>query len=95
MQNIFDVSADKAPPDDYLRHNFVTDFVYELPLAKLNGSNTLLMRNLLHGWQFSGLFTARSGNPINVTQSTAFDGSRADYVGGTTVFTDYNRPCDT
>ena len=60
-----------APPNECVRHYFVSDFIYELPV-----------RNLLHGWQISGVLTAQTGNPINITQSTAFEGSRTDYVGG-------------
>jgi hypothetical protein len=89
VQDIYNVRADKAPPDDFIRHNFVADFIYELPFAKLSGSNSMLTRNLLRGWQVSGIFTARSGNPVNITQSTAFEGSRADYVGGAPTFDNY------
>jgi hypothetical protein len=65
------------------------DFIYELPFAKLSASNSLLIRNLLHGWQLSGIYTVRSGNPVNVTQSTAFSSSRPDYVGGNPILGDY------
>src|SRR5205814_10529457 len=82
VQDAFNVRADKAPPNDYLRHNFTLDFIYELPFARLSGSNSLLMRNLLRGSQVSGIYTARSGNPVNITQSTAFSASRGDYIGG-------------
>jgi hypothetical protein len=89
VQDIYNVRADRGRPDDFVRHNFVADFVYELPFGRLNPSNSLLVRNALHGWQISGIFTARSGTPLNITQSTAFEGSRADYVGGEAMFDDY------
>jgi hypothetical protein len=89
VQDIYNVRADKGPPDDFVRHNFVADFLYELPVAKLARSQSLLSRNVFQGWQVSGIFTARSGNPINVTQSTAFEGSRANYNGGETSFGNY------
>lgn len=82
VQDIYNVRADKAPPNDYVRHNFVSDFIYELPFRKLTVSRSRLMRNVVDGWQVSGIFTAQSGNPINVTQESAFEGSRVDYVGG-------------
>jgi hypothetical protein len=91
VQDAFNVRADKAPPNDYLRHNFILDFIYELPLSKLSSSNSLLTRNLLHGWQVSGIFTARSGNPVNITQSTAFSASRGDYAGGVPLFDNYQQ----
>ena len=101
VQDAFNIRADKGPPDDFVRHNFATDFVYELPFARAGGGNSLLVRNLAGGWQVSGIFTARSGNPVNITQSTAFQGSRADYLGGSNCqFEDYtatlrylNRSC--
>jgi hypothetical protein len=43
-----------------VRHQFTTSWVYDLPLG--DGSSWLRS-----GWEFSGLFTARSGMPINVT----------------------------
>ena len=54
--------------------------------GSISSSNSLLMRNLLHGWQVSGIYTARSGNPVNITQSTAFSASRGDYIGAINRF---------
>ena len=74
IQDAFNVRADKAPPNDYLRHNFSLDFLYELPLAKM-----------------SGIFTAQSGNPVNITQSTAFSSSRGDYIGANPELANYGQ----
>jgi hypothetical protein len=90
VQDIYNVRADKGPPDDFIRHNFVGNVIYELPFSKLTQSKSLLSKNVLNGWQISGIFTAQSGNPINVVQSTAFEGSRADYNGGPTEFSNYH-----
>jgi hypothetical protein len=89
VQDAYNIRADKGPPSEYVRHYFVSDFIYELPLRKLSGSNSLPMRNLLHGWQISGVLTAQTGNPLNITQSTAFEGSRADFVGGDAKLSNY------
>ncbi|MCZ2156350.1 MAG: TonB-dependent receptor [Bryobacterales bacterium] len=89
VQDAYNFRADRGRPDDYLRHNFTTDFVYELPFARLSSSDSRLVRNALAGWQLSGIFTARSGNPINITQSTAFAGSRADVASGTQILGNY------
>ncbi len=91
VQDIYNIRSDKAPPNEYVRHYFVSDFIYELPLRKLSGSNSLPMRNLLHGWQISGVLPVQTGNPINITQSTAFEGSRADYVGGDAKLSNYRQ----
>lgn len=82
VQDIFNVSADKGPPGDFVRHSFVSDFVYELPIARLAKSGSRLSRNLFAGWQLSGIFSARTANPLNPAQETAFEGSRPDYIGG-------------
>jgi hypothetical protein len=89
VQNIFDVAADKSVPGDFVRHNFVTDFVYELPLQRLTQSKALLARNLLGGWQIAGIFTARTAGPVNPAQETPLEGSRADYIGGQPYFDNY------
>ena len=89
VQDAYNIRADKGPPNEYVRHYFVSDVIYELPLRKLSGSNSLPMRNLLHGWQISGVLPAQTGNPLNITQSTAFEGSRADYVGGEAKLSGY------
>ena len=89
VQDIYNVRPDKGPPDDFVRHAFVADFVYELPFRLFTNSNSLLVRNLLHGWQMSGIYTAQSGAPSNVRQDTGFEGSRADYIGGDPILTDY------
>lgn len=89
VQDVTNVLADKGPPDDFIRHNFLADFIYELPFAKLNQSDSKLVRNFLRGWQVSGIYTARSGNPLNIVHSTALAGSRADYVGGETKFDNF------
>jgi hypothetical protein len=89
VQDIYNVRADRGRPDDFVRHNFSADFIYEVPFGRWTQSNSGLVRNTLRGWQVSGVFLARSGTPLNITQSSAFEGSRADYVGGQPTFSDY------
>ena len=45
--------------------------VYKLPFGTAGhfGSNSLLMRQLIGGWQLSGVYTYSSGTPVNVTWS--------------------------
>ncbi len=52
-QNPFNLAAERAVADDDVRHNLVGSFVYRLP----------------HGLTLSGIFTARSGLPVNVVRS--------------------------
>src|SRR5215469_753676 len=47
------------------RNIFFTNFVYQIPLFK--GSENRLLKTTLGGWEVSGIVTALSGAPINVT----------------------------
>ena len=60
--------------------NYPTTNAAVLPLVK--GSGTISGRLLFGGWQFSGIYTAETGAPVNVTQSTSYQATRPDYVGG-------------
>jgi hypothetical protein len=58
----------------------MADWVYDLPaFSNLNG----VARAFLGGWQVSGVFTARSGGAITITQNGLT--SRPDYVSGDPV----------
>ena len=70
----FDTTYSARPWDDPLRHafdngpsefdhthRFVSSFVYQLP--GLTGTNGFV-RNVLGGWQFSGLVSAQTGRPF-------------------------------
>lgn len=80
---------DKGPPPSHMRHAFVSDFLYELPFSRLTGSTGRGARLLLAGWQFGGILTANSGLPLFLTQSSPFNGSRPDYIGGSAVLDNY------
>ena len=87
VQDIYNVRADKGPPSADLRHRFVADFIYELPLAKIyTGRGS---KNLLSGWQVAGILNARTGSPLNLTQSSALDSSRPDYLEGAPILDGY------
>lgn len=74
--------GDKGPANLDVRHRFISDVVYEAPIDKWLNVNGGLARNLLGGWQFSGIFQAQTGGAFQVSQSTPRPGSRADYTGG-------------
>jgi hypothetical protein len=64
----------------------VTTFIYEAP--KFEGHN-LLVKNVLGGWEVSGLFTAQSGSPFTINGGKGNNNSgflvgqdRADVVPG-------------
>jgi hypothetical protein len=56
------------------RHNFVYSANYELPFGKgrkWGGDSSALVDAILGGWRLSGIFQARSGFPITVTDGSA------------------------
>ena len=57
-----DPESNKGLSDFDIRHNFVFNYTYELPLAN---SATGFTAALAHGWQFSGIVTVRSGVPFS------------------------------
>jgi hypothetical protein len=65
------------------RHHVVASYVWNLP--QLRGSNALV-RNLIGGWQWTGIYSFTSGDPLTVL--AGFDRSasgnnidRVDYIG--------------
>ena len=57
----------KGPSDFDVRHNWVLNFTWELPIAR-NATGTT--GALLRGWNLSGIWTMRSGNPLTVFVQT-------------------------
>ena len=53
----------KGPADYHAKHNWVTNFTWELPFGKqLHGLPALIGR----GWELAGIAQMRSGNPLTV-----------------------------
>ncbi len=67
-QNVFCRACEKASSDFDVRQTFHLSAVYELPLGvgKPHFSLPGAARFILGGWQLSGIFSARSGLPVNV-----------------------------
>jgi hypothetical protein len=82
-QDIYNIRADHGPTPYSVRHSFSGAFVYELPLDRLSGSDSRASKLLLRGWQISGVLTARTGLPANITDSaSSYESSRPDLVSG-------------
>jgi hypothetical protein len=65
------------------RHHIVASYVWNLP--KFSGSNGLV-RNLVGGWQWTGIYSFSSGDPLTILagkdqSQTGNNQDRADYVG--------------
>jgi hypothetical protein len=66
----------------YNRTNiFVADFIYDIPLLRHNDNK--FIKNVIAGWEVSGIITAESGLPLNITLGGTQGGN---FVGGS------NRP---
>lgn len=66
MPNSFDLFAEYGHSDFDITHIFNGVWSYDLPFRS---SNPVLKR-IIGGWNVSGIFTARSGDPLRVTEST-------------------------
>lgn len=60
--NTRDASQERALASLDVRHNFIASYVYDLPFFKNSGG---LAKQVLGGWQFSGVTAIRSGMPIS------------------------------
>ena len=97
-QNVNCLPCDKGPSVFDIRHNFVTNLVYELPFgpgkAFLNGGG--FWGKVVGGWQLSSLGLWRTGHPLTVTMNISPtqlpDGNdqttqRPDLIPGVPVYT--------
>jgi hypothetical protein len=63
----FDPDLDYGFQDFDVRHRFVGQFDWEVPFAReLKG----VLGQILHGWQITGIYTARTGSPFTVFDCT-------------------------
>ncbi len=70
FQNAYCFSCDYGPSASDYERRFVQSFVYQLPSLTGGGA---FARNVIGGWQVSGIFTYQSGFPV--TPRISFDNS--------------------
>jgi Carboxypeptidase regulatory-like domain len=68
--NAYNIPANRGNSSFDLRHNFSISYVYALPFFK--NSDSLALRELLGGWQLSGITVAQSGLPFTITNGTTY-----------------------
>src|SRR4030095_13705334 len=90
-QDNHNLSSDRGPSPYDINHRFVSDFLYELPFARLTDASTRGKKLLLAGWQFPRIYSAQSGFLFFVGDP-GYTGGRVDYLGGATVLNDSSRP---
>jgi hypothetical protein len=77
VSNPYSYTYDEGPSGLDRTHIFFVNFIYDLPIFR-NSSNKLL-KGTIGGWQLSGIVTATSGTPLNITEG----GISYDGVAGT------------
>lgn len=82
-RNPFNANLDKGRLSYDVRHNWVSSFVWELPSGKHSNP---LARQLLQGWNWTGILSLRSGFPFSVVSGrdnslTSIGRDTADVIG--------------
>ncbi len=93
-QDLSDLNENHGPTPFHIRHRFVADWIYELPLMR---SSNPASRLVLGGWQIGGILTAATGTPLNIRQGSSGPGARPDIVGSShaaAIRSGYGSPVD-
>src|SRR5579884_182564 len=88
-QDFFNLRNEWGPADGDVRQYLAIDWVYALPM--LNSLHSGVLRQVLGGWQTSGIITASTGNPLLITWGNIENTSRPDYVGGNPINANYRQ----
>jgi len=89
-QNVFCRKCERASSDQDIRHFFTTNSVYTLPFGngRAHMSEPGMLETIFGGWSLSGIATARSGRPVNITIKRA----AADAPNGYSLSASFNPP---
>jgi len=87
VQDFFNARADRGPSVGDIMHSMTGEWIYNMP--SLRTLPQRWMSFVLGDWQVSGVLAAQTGDAITVTQTSPFEGSRADYIGGRATLDDY------
>jgi len=69
ITNAWDPAQNKGPSDYDLRHQFNTNFIFDLPFGRnrwIGHDSNKVVDAFIGGWELSGLFRMTSGFPVNV-----------------------------
>ena len=81
IQEFFNPRASRGPSSGDTTHTFNSHWVYYLPAPSFASSG--VGHHVLGGWELSGVFQARSGQPVYIGQNGLY--SRPDFVGGNAI----------
>jgi hypothetical protein len=74
-QDPYNFHAEWGPAPFDIHYRSVTQAIWDIPFAKWTDAHGRASRLLLDGWQISGVFTAQSGLPVNVTAGNSANSS--------------------
>ena len=87
-QDFFNLRADRGPNTGDITHYMTGEWTYQVP--RLSGMDHGIGKAVLGGWMISGVLTARTGNPVQLSQAaTGRSVARPDYIGGQVKFDNY------
>ena len=71
VQNVYDLHAERGIASADVPQRFVTNYVYQLPFGRGRrfASSTPVVRDIVAGWQMSGIVQFQIGQPIQISQS--------------------------
>jgi hypothetical protein len=87
IQEFCNPKGSRGPLAGDIAHYVISEWVYDL--WRFTDFSNALARGALGGWQVSGIFTARTGDPLLIFQTSAIENSRPDYIGGPPVLSNY------
>ena len=74
-QNAYNKQAEKGLSAFDARHRFTIGYVYEIPFGRgrrFGGGMNPILNQVVGGWQFSGITTFQSGNPLSLVSASDF-----------------------
>ncbi len=77
-QDFWNPFYDRAPLSQESRSRVAADVVYQLPFFKTSKD---WKGHALGGWQISSILSARTGQPLRITQGSGISNSRPDIIG--------------
>jgi hypothetical protein len=99
FQNIYNAAAEWGACGYDATHNFVGNFVYDLPFGRGKAIGTdmnRVMDAVVGGWQAGGILSLHTGFPLTITASDASGtrsrGARANCIAPAEVFGTQNSP---
>jgi hypothetical protein len=73
-----DLRSNYGPTTFFVRHQFRSNWIYELPLLNLAPNSGRFAELMLGGWQTAGMFNAQTGDSMVILQNSSIPDARPD-----------------